>query len=192
MTDFDVYQLYRSISLHFSTSYDFFRYNGKSNVSKSKYDLRNDRYYYQKLAKAQFHSGDLKQFLACNFFREDNIWVGNIFDEKYKDNHNATQKRLQSLEYIFKTEMSQFDSLDEAFVVNNGQWPKILEAYKWDDVSPETMLIVMQTARCFDYWSQKISEHILWPRLRVRLEKYSPFVSIDVPRFSVVLNELDK
>jgi len=44
-TGFEAYALYQSIKLHFtSDSYDFFRYNGKTNVSKDNFSRNKAKY----------------------------------------------------------------------------------------------------------------------------------------------------
>ena len=109
---------------------------------------------------------------------------------KCSNRFRDTQKKLQSLEYLFKNDMSQFESLDEAFVVKNGDYPKLLNMYNRGDIMTETMVILNHTCKIFDYWDKNISDAIIWPRTKQKLLKYSGFVSFDMNKYNELLKDL--
>ena len=183
MTPFDAYKTYQAIRLHFNGgSYDYFQYR-TIKANKEKFDTRNDKYFYYKLSKHE----DVELFLASVFLNEEKVWVGNLFDEKYADNYRATQKRLQSLEYIFRSEIEQYDSLDEALTMRGGDWPKILYEYKRNAVSPETMIILDSLTQCFKYWEETGNDTIVLPKIITGLKRYGQFIHFDRERFKKVL-----
>lgn len=187
MDAFDAYKKFMAIKLHFKQdSYDYFKYRGSVNANRSKFETRNDKYFYHKLAKKP----DLELFLACNLRDDDNAWVGNLFDEKYELNFKETLKRLQSLEYLFKLDMQKFESMDEAFTVKDGNYPKILNEYKRGNIMAETLIILNGVLKIFDYWDSTISDKVLWPRTRASLEKYGKFFSYDIDKYNSVLKNL--
>ena len=51
MTDYEAYTTYLALKLHFSTDYDFFRYNGKVSASPESFKKRKEKYQFVKLAK---------------------------------------------------------------------------------------------------------------------------------------------
>lgn len=186
MTAFDAYKTYQAIRLHFNSgSYDYFRYR-TIKASKDKFDTRNDKYFYHKLSKHE----DVELFLASVFLKEDSVWIGNLFDEKYSDIYRDTQRRLQSLEYNFKSEIESYDSLDEALTIVNGDWPKIIYDYKRGAISPETMVILDSLTQCMGYWTheeQHLNDKVILPTLVNSLKNYKPFVNFDRERFKKVL-----
>jgi hypothetical protein len=48
---FTAYSEYLAIKRHFTTKYDYFKYNGKVNVSKESFESRRDAYQFQRLSK---------------------------------------------------------------------------------------------------------------------------------------------
>ena len=189
MTPFDAYKTYQAIKLHFNGSnYDYFRYRGIK-ANKDKFDTRNDKYFYYKLSKHE----DVELFLASVFLKEDAPWIGNLFDEKYSDMYRDTQRRLQSLEYNFRSEIGSYDSLDEALTVVGGDWPKILYDYKRGGISPESMVILDSLTQCMGYWThedQHLNDKVVLPTLVKSLKKYRPFVKFDRERFKKILMDM--
>lgn len=174
MDAFDVYRKCVAIKLHFtSPSYDYFKYHGSIKQGRDTFETRNDKYFYHKLSKKDY---DIDLFLACNYFAEPKIWVGQILDERYINRYLETKKVMQSLDYIFKSEMSQFDSLDHALNVRNGEYPNAYMKYRSGELSKETLIILNTCLGVFDYWSNGIDDMILWPTERDNLLKYAPFM----------------
>ena len=187
MDPYEAYKKFLAIKLHFKQdSYDYFKYRGSVRANPSSFETRKDKYFFHKLSKKH----NLELFLACNLRDEADTWVGKLFDEKYEKNFRETQKRLQSLEYLFKVDMQQFDSLNDALVVSNGNYPRILNEYKRGNVMAETLIILNGVLNVFDYWSKEIDDTILWPRTRTSLEKYGKFFSYDKNKYNTTLKEL--
>lgn len=187
MDAYDAYKKFLAIGLHFrNDNYDYFTYHGSVKTSKSKFDCRNDKYFYHKLAKIE----SLEIFLASAFMRDDKIWVGNLFDEKYEKQFQETQKRLQSLEYNFKKDLSRYDSLDEALNVFGDDYPDILMQYKRGAVAPETLIILNDCLKVFKYWDDSIQDKVVWPNIRRSLSKYAPFVKYEKTKYKGLLVDL--
>ena len=52
MTGYEAFSLYNSLKLHFSQqTYDYFKYNGKSNISVNSFENRKDKYHFYKLSR---------------------------------------------------------------------------------------------------------------------------------------------
>ena len=63
MTGFETFGLYESLKLHFSKdSYDFFKYNGKTNHSVQTFENRKDKYFFYKLSRKYTNKEDLVDF----------------------------------------------------------------------------------------------------------------------------------
>lgn len=187
MEAFDAFKKYLALKLYFKNdSYDYFKYNGSVSAQRDKFETRNDKYFFHKLSKKP----DLELFLAVNLMDNPDLWVGKLFDEDCEARFKQTKKRIESLTYTFKEDMSHFDSLDEAFVVRDGDYPKILNMYRRGEVSPETLCILNGTLKIFDYWDSQISDTILWPRTKSQLVKYGKFIHYDKKKFNELLKQI--
>jgi len=175
MSPFEAYRMFTAVKLHFnSDSYDFFKYHGKVRVDETKFETRRDKYQYYKLSKRV----DPLLLVVANLFYNSNVWVGDLFTVDAERLYRNRKKVVESIDYTFRTEMSNYESFNEALNVVNGDYPKLLEDYRQDKVSPETLIIVnrMNGGKVFDYWSDSLSDPVVWPDLCHRLLKYEPFL----------------
>lgn len=191
---FSAYALYQSIKLHFtSDSYDFFRYNGKTNVSKSNFSVRKDKYTFYKLSR-KYNLTDLQNFYISNFLVRDVSWIGDIANEEGESNYKDWQKRNQSLTYRFKEDIIYIldetnGNPNESLKVENGQHPQLLR-YVWGhDVNIETMVILNDIMNFLPMWDKKIDDSIIWPQWKKKIMKYSPFLHYDKDKFTSILKE---
>jgi len=179
MTPFEAYRMFTAVKLHFnSDSYDFFKYHGKVRVDETKFETRRDKYHYYKLTKR----ADPLLLTVVNLFHEPNMWIGNLFTVENEKRYRDRKAVMQSIEYTVSTQLSQYDSLDEALNVSNGDYPKLLNDYRQGEVSLETLIIAnrINNGKVFDYWSETIPDPVVWPDLCHRLLKYEPFLGNDI------------
>lgn len=176
MSPFDAYCKYLSLKLHFSSpKYDFFKYNGKTGAKSLSFDTRADKYQFYKLSKLD----DLDLYLVANLMEAPNVWVGELFSDKAQTRYSELQKRHQSLSYIIESELNKVDDLKQSILCVDGKHPDLLKLYKQGIVSPETIVLLDREVGCFSYWDKKIQETYLWPAIKLKLQKYAPFVKFD-------------
>ena len=62
MTGFEAFTLYYTLKLHFTTDYDYFKYNGKSSVSIDAFEKRKEKYHFYKLSR-KIQDSEYKEFV---------------------------------------------------------------------------------------------------------------------------------
>ena len=72
MNEFECYNLYTALKLHFTTDYDYFKYGGKCNVTPASFNKRRERFFFKKLAR-EYPDPELRDFLVSNFLNDINI-----------------------------------------------------------------------------------------------------------------------
>lgn len=88
MTGYETFEIYQALKLHFtSDSYDFFKYNGKTNVSVTAFENRKDKYHFYKLSRKCTNKDDLINFIVANFVEDEKSWVGNLLMEEADINY---------------------------------------------------------------------------------------------------------
>jgi hypothetical protein len=162
---------------HFTSSYDYFKYNGKVNARVDAFENRKDKFFFFKLAKRK----DYKEFLLANMINNPNVWVGDLVDD---DTANETfmnwSKRQQSLGYMFSNELDELDEdFNSNFVVEDGQYPRVLSLYNMKRISIETLVILSDLTGCFKYWDKSINDTIVYPSINNIVSKYGPFLNYD-------------
>ena len=101
MTDYEAYQNYLAMKLHFGGEYDFHKYNGKVSATLESFEKRKDKFKFVRLSKKLSDPEILDYFLA-NFIRGKE-WIGD-FDQK---NLIAHKKIVQSLQYFYENDLEK-------------------------------------------------------------------------------------
>ena len=80
----------------------------------------------------------------------------------------------------------KFDSLFESI---DGQQPMIVQMWMQEDITLETVVILNSILGFIQQEDSKISDTIIWPDNKRKIEKYTPFVSFDINKCKTVLME---
>jgi len=197
-TGFAAFALYNALKLHFtSDSYDYFKYKGKTNVSKQSFTTRKDKYQFYKLSR-KYSLEDLKNYYVANFISGNGDWVGDMIGPEGEENYTKWQKIMQSLTYTTENDtIDLFDSVDGAklctmddyFKPIDGSWPMIITKLMQNKISLETVCILIDTIGCMPRWEKQITEDIVWPSHKRIIKKYTPFIQYDKTKFTKFLKE---
>ena len=184
MNEFDACQLYMALKLHFTTKYDYFKYNGKTKLTVAQFNKRKDKYQFVRLAR-KYTDEEFVEYCCANLIRGKQ-WIGDFS----KDNLLEHQKVIQSLEYNYKNDLEKLltnaENFDILFECGQGSHPRLLKQYLGKKISLETMVILNKVLEYKPHWDKAISETYIWPDISKRLEKYSPFVKINVRQYRML------
>jgi hypothetical protein len=189
---FAAFSLYNALKTHFtSKSYDFFKYNGKTNVSQETFMKRKDKYSFYKLSR-KYSLEELRNFYLSNFVYGESTWVGEMTGPDGESIYKKWQKTNQSLTYVFENDIIGLldESPNEMLIVRNGQHPKLLREVMAGTIPVETLCILNDIMNFFPMWDKKISDDIIWPNWRLKCEKYTPFIQYDKVKFKNILKEV--
>ena len=194
MTPFDVYKTYLAMKNHFTkSSYDYFKYCGKSRASINSFHKRKDRYFFEKMSR-QKSDDEIKAYFVANFVECDDpqrLWIGEIIANG-EQNYVNWLKRIQSLTYMFKTESEVFiskDNLDTIFECKRNQHPEILKKHLQNAITLETMVILDMILGYVKRFDKSITDPV-WETVSLRIKKYKPFLNIDESKCKQILKEI--
>lgn len=194
MTGYEAFSLYNSLKLHFtSDSYDFFKYNGKSNISIESFENRKDKYHFYKLSRQQ-DKDDYIQFLVSSFLDNEKCWAGDLLQEEAIISYKNRMAVIQSLGYKFQSDCR--DLRDEVETPNDllktdGDYPLLLVKTLHKETHFETLCILNSFMNFLPMWERKISDTIRFPLIARKIRKYTPFLSYDKEKFkNIILKEL--
>jgi len=192
-TGFASFALYNALKTHFtSKSYDFFKYNGKTNVSKETFLKRKDKYSFYKLSR-KFSLEELRNFYLANFVYGDSSWVGEMTGPEGEAAYKKWQKINQSLSYVFQSDIEKLTdggSPEQMLIVNDGQHPILLREVMSGTISVETIVILNSFLNFFPMWDRKIDDDLLWPNHRLKFTKYEPFLVYDKEKIKNILMKI--
>jgi hypothetical protein len=135
---------------------------------------------------------EIVNFFVSNFASCDDpqsLWIGEIIKEG-EENYKNWMRRTQSLSYIFKDEVSIFNSknFDDMFKIEGNRHPKILKEFLQKKISLETMIILNKIIGYKKQFDKKLQDPV-WEFVSMKIEKYTPFLHIDSNKFKLILKE---
>ena len=177
MSGFECYQTYLAVNNHFKQKgYDFFKYHGKINVKHTSYEVRKDKYFFEKASK-KFKRDDFVKYLVANY-SNGSTWIGELLTPANEIAYKKWRKRIESLSYNFKEEMdtiydleSNFDSLFKAI---DGRHPLIYRLYCGNKVTLETLVVLDSLVNFTKLWEKK-EDKMLFEVVEL-INKYRPFL----------------
>ena len=195
MTGYEAFGLYESLKIHFTKeSYNFFKYNGKTNVSITAFENRKDKYHFYKLSRKYNNRDDLISFIVANLIVKDNLWVGDLLTEDAEVNFRNHQKVIQSFSYIFENDCRKvFDSQanpNDALKVFNGDYPSLLTMTYRKEIHIETFAMLAAILQFMDVWSKQINDTIRWPDFKRKIQKFMPFLPHDTTKYKLILKKI--
>lgn len=191
MTGYEAFCLYTGLKLHFTSSYDFFKYNGKVKVTVDAFDNRRDKYFFHRISR-KYNKEEFVDFLVANFLEDPGVWIGKLLDAEANERYVQYQKNMQSLGYIFEEDCRHlFESVDNPNDVlkTSGEHPILLKKAFRNEVSIQTVYILNEILHFVPVWKQKIVDTIVWPNYENKLNKYSGFIRVDLTKYKLTLKK---
>lgn len=195
MTDFEAYKLYIALRLHFTSDYDYVKYNGKCNATVQSFRKRKDMFFFKKLGRI-YNKQQLEHFFIANFLADEKVWVREMLTPECEDVYKQWQKKSESLMYFFKTDcnlISQYcdtsGKFDSFFNVKDGQHPPMLKMALSNKVSLESFVILNSILRFVGRWDKQIVDTVVWPSYSLKCKKYRPFLDFNVDKAKAILRK---
>ena len=192
MTPFETYRTYIALKSHFQSDYDYFRYAGKVRVNYDSYEKRKDKHFFIKISK----NNDAFEFLLSAAVKDPHFFIRDLaVDEELIQAYKDRKKRLESITYVFQTEMNQFEGeyFDDIFRVYDGNHPKLLRAVLGNRVSYETSAILLDLLpKIGKHWKSALITDPIWEDTGRRIVKYAPFIRgrYDRPKIINILKNI--
>jgi len=190
---FEVYCEYLALKNHFSNpKYDYFKYNKKVRATITSFNKRRDKYFFEKTSR-KYNNEEIVNFLVANFVEStsvNRVWIGEIISSGERTYADWT-KRQQSLTYLFKEQSNELLSNNEfenLFSCSKGH-PTILKRFLGGDISLETFVIYDRIFSFRKKFDKKLKDPV-WETVSLKLQKYSPFLQIDIFKFKKILRDI--
>ena len=198
MTSYEVYNLYLSIKLHFtSDTYDYFKHNAKVNSSMNTFLKRNDRFFFHKL-NTKYTKEEIIDYFISNFFASSKTWIGNLIRADGETTYNKFKKYQQSFKYNFRSDCVSINNLllsdslqfDDVFSVDSGQHPRLLRLLLSGKIAIQSLIIFDQILSFSKRWDKQIKETIIWPEKSFKIRKLKPFIKYNLTQCKFTMREV--
>lgn len=194
MDGYETYKTYLSLKLHFSKdNYDFFKFNGKTRSNLESFEKRKDKYFFKKIS-AKFDDSTIIEYFVSLFINDKSTWIGNILDKQSEEIYSEWKKKTQSMSYVFQTDIEKlidkYGKIDYWFKIKSTH-PPVIKEYLSGSINLETVVLLNQILNFVPDLDKLIVDPVIWPELRRKIIKYSPFLNVDRSKYkSIILTRL--
>ena len=174
-TGYQAYQMYLALQRHFSSNYDYFKYQGKVNASVDAYNKRSDYFSFEKLGKI-VPQKEWMVFFVAHFIDKPNCWIRDMG----KSDYELYKAKLKNFPKTFQEEMeflaSQYSPPELVAVKDDFQIPLIHDLAIKKKISLETIILIDMFYSFIDNHEKLIKVPMLWSQHITKVKNYSPFV----------------
>ncbi len=186
----NAYKTYLAIKQHFTSNYDYQKYNGKVRATEESFLKRRDKFFFKKLEK-KYSKQELEMYFVSNFINNSNKWIGNLLSQDSEKVFLDYKKNQQSLSYTFKSQMEFLRDTklkNKIFEVKDGH-PILFKYYLQGKITLQTLLILNDEINFIPYWTSKMND-IVWENEFKKISKYRSFFEYDKMLFKNIIKEV--
>jgi len=185
VTPFESYQTYLALKQHFTSSYDYHKYNGKVSASEAAFRKRKDDLFFAKVAKHDDPIG----FLLCHVSRNPKVYIRDIAYKKSAQlEYEDWKKRFDNPLFYYEQELKEL--APQWKKVKKGQHPFALKCYLTDDLSLNSFCIFMSFGQTLEKYDISLGDDIIWKDIRQLITKYHSFLKYDQKRANQITREV--
>lgn len=164
------YLYYQALRFHFTRKdFDAIKNNGRVKIPKSKFESRNDKVVFDRIAKKLKEDHIIASFMIANFVSDNKDFIHNF--ERAMTEYTTWKKRKESLSYLFKVESAY---LETVLSKSKNIYSTLLRELINKKISPETFVALDTFYNIFNSYTQEF----LWSEYELLLTKYKSFVKI--------------
>ncbi len=183
MTPFQAGEMFLSLRLHFTrASYDYFKYHGKTTMTREKFELRSDKFLFAKLTRAYQTEEEFRDLVVANCLRDPHLYSRMLLASEAHDRYLAYRKIHESLAYLVDQDYCWMfeENQDINYWLHVGQeYPPLMQAVWTQRIKIETLLVMNRILNFLPMWERKIRDTIRVPEFLLLCRKYDPLLSID-------------
>lgn len=186
MTPKRAYETFLAVRTHFtSSSYDYFKYNGKIPVKKPLSDSQS--YIFKKLMN-RYTPEQYIDFLVCNLLENPKMWFPELMEPECHTRYTEFAKKYESLSYTFEQECAtlfeKFGVLESdvsqsfnALFDTQNDLPNLLRGYIMEIISIDTIIFMEKLFNFLSQWKKSIGDTLIFEEFYTKISNYSSFVS---------------
>lgn len=198
LSGYEFYKVYFPLHLHFTTSYDVFKYSGRlqKTVNINVFNSRKDKPLFESWGNRSNGAISAGHLTIANFIYSNDDFIYNEPSEAFDVYKQWKTKRESTLE-VFKydcielqrhfTKVASWDAF--LHKTNSGKTAPLLQLYQFRRIHPESIIILDSVCPFIDAWGLEYAIDPMISTALFKLQKYRPFVKIDADNVNKIFQE---
>jgi hypothetical protein len=191
MTVLQAYQIFLTLRMHFTQKKFDIRTNQlKYVVTNEMLDKKPKIRYSLKHLSEKYTKEQFVHYLVANFVNGD-TWGGIFVDGT--ENYLQWQKTQDSLTYTFTQDMehlrNEVSAIADLWDCSDGH-PPLVTNYFGKRCTLETLAILNKLYRFKETLDSTLLQDPVWESISMLLEKYSPFITVDKDKYSMITEKV--
>lgn len=189
ISGYEAYVLYLAFKMHFSSSsYNFFKFNGKTKASLTAFNARKDKYYFDKLA-VKFSKEKIIEKMLVEQLDNPNFWIKDLLEKDNETRYLNWRGFIEGIHYSIQKEFSWIKEWCltsdiepiEVFKIKEGTHPLIFKFLLRKSIRIETFILIDSIMNISSTMNKRKDFDPIWTDSYNLLTKYYPFVSHYLP-----------
>lgn len=181
MNTLEVYQHYLALGRHFTSSYNYHKYNGKVKVTADALRKRNDQKMFSKIA----HYRDPEEFLIGNFLYNKSTWIGDFNEEARSQFVLEKTNALRQFTTVCLPKLSPI--FNENFVVDSTHSiPYTIKLHNAGQITLSDCCALESLMDCDERWKAK-PQYIVFGQKSKFIRKAAPFFDFNIDKYHAAL-----
>ncbi len=181
----DIYMMHLALKQHFTSKYDFFKYNGRIKIFGKR--RQNSDHVYSRLSKS-LQTDDVQPFLVAHMLQDPNQWIGTMIGS---DVWPEQKKKLLRLHEIYVKDLKtivefcvehEYDTLQQVFT-SGRHYPIVVKLCQQGYIELETVVILNRIIDFMAEANEDFGDDIIFEGFADRLKNYDPFVRVHMDRY---------
>lgn len=184
LSGYGFYRIYQSLHLHFTSTYDVFKYGGKSKtINTNLYNKRRDKTIFERLAPKFQSEKRAGQFVLANFVYNSNDWLYQPYQQadeiyiKWKSIRDSLLTHIKNDLNVLSQVVKEQETCNIFDKTPKGNKPPLLQLFLARRISKECLVCLDDVYSFTDNWSDWYEIDPLISDQLFVLKKYKPFVS---------------
>ncbi len=196
ITGYRACRIYLAVKLHFTNKkYDFFKYGGLARLNKDTYEMRNDKYFFERIIDEYPTDERLIGFFVSNFLENDKFWIGDWKTKDCVSIYNQWLKRTKAIVYNFENDCQKIKDIARNEKIKINQIFKtydkdysILELTYDKKINIESYIILDNILKLSNNYSKNILDPY-YVSFEHKVKKYSRFLEFDAKKCKTLFIE---
>lgn len=174
---YNAYVEFTSLNLHFTTKFDYHKYQGKPrSLTKESFLKRKDHFIWKRASGIKHFDKRVIAFFGHDW-KTQTVNVREVLSDEGDRRFVDWSRNQQSYRYLLRQRLKCLDNdFDTNIHCEDGVKPLLFTKMLSGEILLDDVILINRLINMFPMWDSKLEGNLVWQQARKKLIKYEPFV----------------